>query len=79
MRRTGAFRLFDSDTTAQIRVGYAQYCRGKEWEVLPQTVVTRELSALMPELFGTTNSHSIARDNGTKRGYHDVAFIEEED
>jgi phage/plasmid-associated DNA primase len=66
-------------TSDELSRAYAQYCRGREWEVLPQTMVTRELSVLMPELFGTTNSHSIVRDNGTKRGYHDVAFIEEED
>lgn len=66
-------------TSDEISRAYAQYCRGKEWEALPQTVVSRELSVLMPELFGTTKSHSITHASGTKRGYHDVAFIEEEE
>jgi len=75
----------DSDlTVTEIIEAYAEYCPIKGWNPKPITVIQRELERLMLELFKTTKSNSIARedeDSGktkSHRGFRRVNFKEEE-
>jgi putative DNA primase/helicase len=53
---------------------YAEYCPAKGWTAKPITVIHRELETLMLELFGTSKSHSLIRDNKSAKGFRGVAF-----
>jgi putative DNA primase/helicase len=53
---------------------YAEYCPTKGWNPKPITVIHREIESLMLELFGTSKSHSLRRDDKSTRGYRGVAF-----
>ena len=61
-------------TTTEIVEAYAEYCPMKGWNPKPITVIHRELESLMLELFGTSRSHSIMRENKSQRGFRRVAF-----
>jgi putative DNA primase/helicase len=69
----------DSDlTTTEIIEAYAEYCPMKGWNPKPITIIQRELESLMLELFGTSKSNSITRENKSNRGFRHVAFNDED-
>lgn len=53
---------------------YAEYCPTKGWNAKPITVIHREMESLMLEIFGTSKSHSLRRDERNTRGYRGVTF-----
>lgn len=53
---------------------YAEYCPTKGWNAKPITAIHREMESLMLELFGTSKSHSLRRDDKNTRGYRGVNF-----
>ena len=61
-------------STAELVEAYAEYCPLKGWNPKPITVIHRELESLMLELFGTSKSHSIKRDDKSTKGFRRVAF-----
>ena len=61
-------------STTEIVEAYAEYCPLKGWNPKPITVIHRELESLMLELFGTSKSHSIRRDDKSTKGFRRVAF-----
>jgi P4 family phage/plasmid primase-like protien len=61
-------------STTEIVEAYAEYCPVKGWNPKPITVIYRELESLMLELFGTSKSHSIKRDDKSTKGFRRVAF-----
>ena len=61
-------------STTEIVETYAEYCPVKGWNPKPITVIYRELESLMLELFGTSKSHSIKRDEKSTKGFRRVAF-----
>ncbi|MBI4846285.1 MAG: hypothetical protein HY810_07430 [Candidatus Omnitrophica bacterium] len=61
-------------STTEIVEAYAEYCPLKGWNPKPITVIHRELESLMLELFGTSKSHSIKRDDKSTKGFRRVAF-----
>jgi len=71
-------------TVTEIIESYAEYCPLKGWNPKPITVIQRELERLMLELFKTTKSNSITRedeDSGKEkshRGFRRVNFRQEE-
>ncbi len=71
-------------TVPEIIEAYAEYCPLKGWHPKPITVIQRELERLMLELFKTTKSNSITRedeDSGKEkshRGFRRVNFKKEE-
>ncbi|MFH0796995.1 MAG: DUF5906 domain-containing protein [Candidatus Omnitrophota bacterium] len=65
-------------STTEIVEAYAEYCPRKGWNPKPITVIHRELESLILELFGTSKSHSIKRDGKNTRGFHRVAFKDED-
>lgn len=71
-------------TVTEIIEAYAEYCPLKSWNPKPITIIQRELERLMLELFKTTKSNSITRedeDGGKQkshRGFRRVNFKEEE-
>ncbi len=65
-------------STTEIVEAYAEYCPLKGWNPKPITVIHRELESLMLELFGTSKSHSIKRDDKSTKGFRRVAFKDEE-
>ncbi len=71
-------------TVTEIIEAYAEYCPIKGWNPKPITVIQRELERLMLELFKTTKSNSIARDDEdsgktkSHRGFRRINFKEEE-
>lgn len=64
-------------STTEIVEAYAEYCPLKGWDPKPITVIHRELESLMLELFGTSKSHSIKRDDKNTKGFRRVAFKDE--
>ncbi len=64
-------------STTEIVEAYAEYCPLKGWNPKPITVIHRELESLMLELFGTSKSHSIIRDDKSTKGFRRVAFKDE--
>ena len=65
-------------STTEIVEAYAEYCPLKGWNPKPITVIHRELESLMLELFGTSKSHSIKRNNKNTKGFRRVAFKDED-
>ena len=65
-------------STTEIVEAYAEYCPVKGWNPKPITVIYRELESLMLELFGTSKSHSIRRDDKSTKGFRRVAFKSED-
>ena len=65
-------------STTEIVEAYAEYCPLKGWNPKPITIIHRELESLMLELFGTSKSHSIKRDDKSTKGFRRVAFKGEE-
>ncbi|HOY08846.1 MAG TPA: hypothetical protein PLB05_02080 [Candidatus Omnitrophota bacterium] len=71
-------------TVTEIIEAYAEYCPLKGWNPKPITVIQRELERLVLELFKTTKSNSITREdegNGkekSQRGFRRVNFRQEE-
>lgn len=61
-------------TTTEIVEAYAEYCPRKGWNPKPITVIHRELESLMLELFATSKSHSVIRENKSHKGFRRVAF-----
>ncbi|KKS44571.1 MAG: hypothetical protein UV05_C0004G0006 [candidate division CPR1 bacterium GW2011_GWA2_42_17] len=61
-------------STTEIVEAYAEYCPLKGWNPKPITVIHRELESLMLEIFGTSKSNSIKRDNKGAKGFRRVAF-----
>jgi P4 family phage/plasmid primase-like protien len=60
-------------TCSEVSQAYAEYCADKGWNALPVTVVERQLSDLMLEMFHTTKAHSIERDGKrSNRGWRKV-------
>ena len=54
---------------------YAEYCPELGWNPLPITEIQRDLPSLMLELFRTTKSNDIRRNDKAKKGFRNVAFI----
>jgi len=65
-------------TVNEIVENYAEYCSDKRWNPKPITVIQRELDELMLELFGTTKSHSIKREEKSARGFRGVSLGRED-
>ncbi len=61
-------------STTEIVEAYAEYCPLKGWNPKPITIIHRELESLMLELFGTSKSHSIIRENKSHKGFRRVTF-----
>ena len=63
----------ESDLTGEeIKSAYAEFCGDSGWNPLPNTIIERQLQDLMLELFHTTRSNSIRRDDRTLRGWRKV-------
>ena len=63
----------DSDLTGEeIKSAYAEFCGDSGWNPLPYTLIERQLQDLMLELFHTTRSNSIKRDERALRGWRKV-------
>ena len=67
----------ESLTVGELEEAYANYCKKKGWDPKNIIAISRELSGLMLQIFGKTQSHSIRRDNGTQRGFRGVSFKKE--
>ena len=63
----------DSDLSGEeIKSAYAEFCGDSGWNPLPNTLIERQLQDLMLELFHTTRSNSIKRDERALRGWRKV-------
>ena len=63
----------ESDLTGEeIKSAYAEFCGDSGWNPLPNTLIERQLQDLMLELFHTTRSNSIKRDERALRGWRKV-------
>jgi len=61
-------------TVSEILEGYAQYCKKKQWNPKPSTVIHKELEGLMLELFATCRANSLWREGGYVKGFRRVRF-----
>ena len=59
----------------EIVQAYAEYCPELGWNPLPITEIQRDLPSLMLELFRTTKSNDIRRNDKARKGFRNVAFI----
>ena len=59
----------------EIVEAYAEYCPELGWNPLPITEIQRDLPSLMLELFRTTKSNDIRRNDKARKGFRNVAFI----
>ena len=64
-------------TVDELLLAYGDYCADNSWVPMPVTIFQRELPNLMLELFSTAKSHSIKREDGSKRGFYRVRFKNE--
>jgi phage/plasmid-associated DNA primase len=59
----------------EIVEAYAEYCPEVGWNPMHITEVQRDLPSLMLELFRTTKSNDIRRNDKARKGFRNVAFI----
>ncbi len=64
-------------TVDELLLDYADYCADNSWVPMPVTIFQRELPNLMLELFSVPRSHSIKREDGSKRGFYRVRLKNE--
>jgi phage/plasmid-associated DNA primase len=60
----------------EIVEAYADYCPEMGWNPAPVTEIQRDLPSLMLELFRTSKSNDIRRNEKSRKGFHNVAFIQ---
>ena len=58
----------------EIVEAYADFCPELGWNPLPITEIQRDLPSLMLELFRTTKSNDIRRNDRARKGFRNVAF-----
>ena len=63
-------------TSEEIVQAYAEYCSDQGWNPLPITVVQQQLPDLMLELFRSTKSHKVQRDDKAQRGWKGVRLAD---
>jgi phage/plasmid-associated DNA primase len=59
----------------EIVEAYAEYCPEVGWNPMHITEIQRDLPSLMLELFRTTKSNDIRRNDKARKGFRNVAFI----
>ena len=68
--------LNEDVTSEEIVQSYAEYCSDQGWNPLPITVVQQQLPDLMLELFRSTKSHKVQRDDKAQRGWKGVRLAD---
>jgi phage/plasmid-associated DNA primase len=63
-------------TSEEIVQSYAEYCSDQGWNPLPITVVQQQLPDLVLELFRSTKSHKVQRDDKAQRGWKGVRLAD---
>jgi hypothetical protein len=61
-------------SSEEIIRAYAQFCIGRQWDMMPASVAERRLPDQMSQLFGVLKSHSIERGGKSRNGYPAVKF-----
>lgn len=59
----------------EIVEAYAEFCPEMGWNPAPVTEIQRDLPSLMLELYRTTKSNDIRRNDKSRKGFRNVAFI----
>ena len=61
-------------STDEIVKAYLEYCRTKQWDMVPLSKIEKMLPDIMSDLFGVLKSHDIERADKKVRGYSRMKF-----